>query len=357
MHHKCVKGGFMKHKHSEMIYHQFVETLNDGIWVVDKSLVTTFVNPRMSDMLGYNVSEMLGKHIHLFMDKSGISIYERNKQLRENGIKDQFDYELIRKDGRKIFVTMETAPIFDKFGNYEGVISGVKDITGRALLIKELKQSHDRLRNLSYHMENSREKERSDISGELYEKLGQNLAGLKLELSSLKNRLMRDCNFLMEKIDVMAEMIDSSVRVVDNISVQLRPSILDNLGIAAAVEWLTEEFRKKYDIPCSVSIKPDDLMLEKELSTLFFRVLQELLSNVARHSGASKVRICLKRQNRRILLLVGDNGKGITKLQAESPVSLGLSSIRERINFFHGDLRIRGRENRGTIVSVCVSLS
>ncbi|MEI8192160.1 MAG: PAS domain S-box protein, partial [candidate division NC10 bacterium] len=134
-------------RESEAKYRQLVESLNEGIWMIDEKAVTTFVNPRMVEMLGYTVEEMLGRHLFSFMDEQGVQIAKLNLARRQQGIKEQHDFEFLRKDGTRIYASLETAPITDLDGNYRGAIAGIVDITERKRAEEGLRESEAKLSN------------------------------------------------------------------------------------------------------------------------------------------------------------------------------------------------------------------
>jgi signal transduction histidine kinase len=143
---------------------------------------------------------------------------------------------------------------------------------------------------------------------------------------------------------------------VKRISSELRPGVLDHLGLAAAIEWQAKEFEKHTGISCDVSVDPDDIVLDRQHSTTIFRIFQEALTNVARHAHATQVRISLHEKDDRITLHVDDNGKGITKKQINNPQSFGLIGIQERVHFLNGEIKIKGTRNKGTSLAIHIPL-
>jgi PAS domain S-box-containing protein len=135
-------------RESEKRYRQLLEALQEGIWVIDPDAHTTFVNPRMAEMMGYTMEEMAGRHLFSFMDEKGIEICRRNLERREQGIREQHDFEFLRKDGSRLYASLETSPILDEDGNYAGSIAGVQDITERIKVIEKLRESEERYRDL-----------------------------------------------------------------------------------------------------------------------------------------------------------------------------------------------------------------
>jgi signal transduction histidine kinase len=159
---------------------------------------------------------------------------------------------------------------------------------------------------------------------------------------------------LDEKVRGMKELIDDTIQKVRRISTTLRPGLLDDLGLSAAMEWQGKEFERRTGIRCRVEMEPEEVILENELSTAVFRIFQELLMNVARHSGATRVEVNLEKGVDRLELRVVDNGKGITEKQISAPKSLGFLGIRERVHPWGGEVRIEGIPRKGTAATVLI---
>jgi signal transduction histidine kinase len=226
------------------------------------------------------------------------------------------------------------------------------DITQRKQAEKQLKLSQKRLRELSRHLESVREEERAYIAREIHDELGQTLTGFKMDLSWLESRLSDNQKPLIEKIQSMSNLIDTTMHTVRRISTQLRPSILDTLGLVAAIQWQAQEFQNRMGINCRVIIIPKDISVDRDLSTTIFRIFQETLTNVARHARATRVHIKLKKMANNLILEVRDNGKGITKSQISSSKSLGLIGIRERALLWGGEVNFKSVREEGTTVIV-----
>lgn len=154
----------------------------------------------------------------------------------------------------------------------------------------------------------------------------------------------------------MSMLIDTTVQSVQRISSELRPGLLDDLGLSAAVEWQADEFRNRTGIQCETISDPEDIALNQALSIAVFRIFQEALTNIARHANATRVKIILKEKSGKVELTVRDNGKGITEKQISDARSFGLIGMRERVHSFRGDLRITGTPNKGTTVRVSIPL-
>ena len=205
-------------------------------------------------------------------------------------------------------------------------------------------------------METVREEERTHIAREVHDELGQALTALKMDTRWLENTFGGTSAALKTKTVTMQKLIDATVKSVQRISSELRPGMLDDLGLGAAIEWQTEEFEDRTDIHCLLCIRPEEIDVEKNVATTVFRVFQETLTNIARHAEASVIHISLKKVDGQLTLMVRDNGKGIVANEIHNPKSMGLIGIRERVRSHNGTVDIFGRRDIGTAVIVKIPI-
>lgn len=220
---------------------------------------------------------------------------------------------------------------------------------------EQLRESHQRLRALSVYLQSVREEERTRISREVHDELGQALTSCKLDLSWMAGKLPRDCKALLERTKALIAHIDATIQTVRRISSELRPGVLDHLGLVAALEWQATEFQNRTGIKCEVQANVAEAILEQNLSTTLFRIFQETLTNIIRHAGATEVTVNLKEADGEITLEVKDNGRGISRAEITNTKSMGLLGMRERAALLGGFLRI-GRLKKGTGTRVSVSI-
>jgi len=212
------------------------------------------------------------------------------------------------------------------------------------------------LRNLSQHLQTVREEERAIISRDIHDELGQLLTALKIDLLWLRSKLPEEHSKLLDKTRVMEKHFDEAVRIVKRISAELRPAILDDLGLTAAIEWHLQDFQKRTGIICEVRSSLDSGSLDLGRSTALFRIFQESLTNVYRHAEATKVKVTLAENGDALVATIADNGKGITEQQLHAPLSLGLIGMRERARCFGGEVAINPLPDGGTSVRAIIPL-
>ncbi len=244
-------------------------------------------------------------------------------------------------------------------------LAGAFDDMATALEIREaqrqkaeqaLRGSREELRHLASHMESVREEERTRLAREIHDELGQAMTALKMDIAWLNRRLDPKQESLHEKTRSMEGLIDLTIRTVQRLSGELRPGLLDDLGLSAAIEWQSEEFQKRTGVPCAVCVDLKDTTLSREHTTALFRVFQETLTNVIRHAQATRVDVRLQAVGDQLILEVKDNGRGITEKEKEEPKAFGLIGMRERVLAFKGKFDISGQPYQGTTVTVIIPL-
>jgi PAS domain S-box-containing protein len=322
-----------------------------------------YINPRATNILGYTHDQIKGFGSSFFqhvLHPDDTDIFESMQSSLENAAyKDiiEKEYRMKNVQGEWRWFSSRVVIFKKTSGGQPHLILGIaQDSTERKKAEEELNRSREQLRILLAHLQSVREEERTRISREIHDELGQSLTALKIDLSWLKKRLSRDQTLLIEKAQGMSQLIDLNIQTVKRISAELRPGLLDDLGLTAALEWQAEEFQNRNGIICQLIIEPDNLVMGKEISTAVFRIFQETLTNVARHAKSSRVRVRLTRRSDELILKVSDNGKGITMKQISSTASIGLIGMKERVSFLGGTLSINGAKNRGTTVVVTIPL-
>jgi PAS domain S-box-containing protein len=236
-----------------------------------------------------------------------------------------------------------------------------RDKTAETLAKRDLEKSHQQMRALAAYLQSIRERERASLAREMHDVLGQSLTSLKIEVSWLAKKLhsLNDGNLapLDEKLIEIGDLLNETIVSVKSLSTELRPGVLDKLGLAAALEWQCEEFGRRSGIECDWKVPEEPFSITPMRSTAMFRILQEALTNVARHSDATSVAVELNVDGAQASLTVSDNGRGITNEQRNAPDSLGLLGMRERTEYLGGTFQVSGLAGRGTTVTVRLPLA
>ena len=230
------------------------------------------------------------------------------------------------------------------------------EILERKAAEERLRTSQAQLRALTARQFTVREEERSRIAREIHDELGQILTGLKMDVMWLVRHLAPDQKQLLEKTDTMRTLLDSTMQLVRRISTGMRPEILDDMGLVAAIGWQAREFQKRMGIRCRVELPDEQTEIDGAISTAVFRIFQELLTNISRHAAASSVTVQLSVSRDLLTLKVVDDGIGIAVGAMQERESLGLQGMQERAHVFGGEISIHGAPNRGTTVSLRIPL-
>jgi|GEM_PF-762083 PAS domain S-box-containing protein len=329
----------------------------------DRSAKILFWNKTASDVFGWSGKEMIGKKITDFLVLG---------QTQEN-YKDNIDslikampqsatlVENTRKDGVVILCEWNNTIIYDKFNNPSTIISIGKDVTEQKRMEKDILESREELRELAAHLQTIREEERTAIAREMHDDLGQLLTSIKMNLSLLSREIgVKDSKITIPEIDEeiksMAGLIDRSVKGLRKLITELRPEVLDNLGIIQSLEWVTQEFQEKTKISCKFVTDVTELDLKKDYALAVFRITQEALTNIARHAKATDVKVNLNYQEDVLKLEIKDNGIGFNPEKLKNRNSFGLIGIKERIVLLGGSFDIWGQVGQGTKISISIPL-
>jgi PAS domain S-box-containing protein len=333
---------------------------------------------------GYRAEEIIGKHFAAFYRREDIRENRPQRLLDEAATRGRVQDECwhLRKDGSQFWAHVVITALRDKNGQLCGFGKIVSDETHRkntegTLLDKnqkldhlvqernvqltqanrELQESLAQLRALAARLQSVREDERSSMAREVHDELGQALTAMKMDLVWLMNRIPGSDTPLHAKANSMLNLVDETIFSVRRIASALRPGMLDDLGLAAAIEWQAQEFQGRTGIVCKLTLPEEVEELDEECSTAVFRIFQETLTNVARHAAASRVDVKLQNSGEELVLEVRDNGKGFRNEARNRKKSLGILGMRERALLLGGAFEVRGNPGRGTSVTVRIPLS
>ncbi len=329
-----------------------------GVRIVTEEGETIYANRAILDIYGYDsIEEVKTNPLKKRYTPESHAEHQIRREKRKRGDHAPSEYEvsIVRKDGE-----VRHLQVFRKgiLWNGEEQFQVVyQDITERKQAEEALQASREQMRALAGHLQEVREEERTNIAREIHDELGGALTGLKIDFSLLtraalkiKDETVRTS--LLAGMDSMIKSVDSTIQTVRRIAMELRPGVLDDLGLVAALEWQLKDFEKRTGIRCEFFPPVEDISLDADLSTALFRIFQEALTNVARHSGATEVCVRLRADADSSALEVEDNGKGIEKEKILSSKSLGLLGMRERTQMFGGRITVTGTPGIGTKVTV-----
>ena len=330
-----------------------VEQSPASIVITDVSGSIEYVNPKFEEVTGYSLGEIAGLNPRILSSgHTPSSEYAELWRTVLSGNQWRGEFKNVKKDGTLFWESALISPIFDAKGTITHLLGVKEDISLKKEYEEELLTSHESLRLLAEDLVKIREEERSAIAREVHDELGQILTAVKMDISSLLRVGFANPQAVAKKAESAFSLIDMGIKAVQQLSARLRPGVLDDLGLVAAIEWQADEFRERTGIKCILHMPRTDIQIAKDLATTMFRVFQEGMTNVARHSKARSVEISLDLQHNELSLQILDDGIGITAPQIENQKSLGLIGIRERLRQFDGRLELEARPGGGTLLTV-----
>ena len=364
---------------SEERYRSFVVNSSEGIWrfesgrpvdtslPAEEQLETLYAhgylaecNDAMARMYGYErADDLVGAGFGVLRSGMGSDTQANARAFVEGGYR-RLDAESVGFDagGRKRFFTSNIIGVVVN-GYLLRIWGTQRDETERKLAEAQVEGARRQMRSLVAHLHSLGEKERAAIAREMHDVLGQGLTALRLDVSWLGKRLpgADDEGVRAEmaaRVEEMAGLLERTIAAVKNLSTELRPGVLDKFGLPAAVEWQCQEFARRTGLACACRLPSGEMSLSPELSTALFRILQEALTNVARHAAAKSVRVELGVSNGVAALVVRDDGRGVTAEELSAPASLGLLGMRERAEALGGSLLVERCASGGTVVMAAV---
>ncbi|MCU0836427.1 MAG: PAS domain S-box protein [Chromatiaceae bacterium] len=294
----------------------------------------------------------LAQHVH--PDDRGLVLTAYRRAFRDLSAF-QVEYRLRYRSGDYRWVVDSGRPYTDLDKRFDQRLSGFigccYDVTARNRALADLAASEQRLRALSSHLQRAREEERAAVSREIHDELGQVLTALKYDLATL-DWDTDDAATRAERIGAMDASLDQAIKTVQRLCSELRPGILDDLGLEAAIEWLIGQFQRRAKVTCELRVEPEEIEVDGERATAIFRIVQEALTNVARHARATRVGVNLEAEDAGMLLTVWDDGVGLPPGRADALDAFGLMGIRERARDLGGRAEIGDRPGGGTRLRV-----
>lgn len=344
-------------RRAEERYKKLLERSSDIIFVhqdgkivlASKACAALLGAQHPKDLIGKDLlNDIVHPDYREIVKKRDIKILEQHKEV---GFLEE---KIIKLDGEIIDIDVCAVPFTYK--DKIAVKVYARDITKQKKIKAESERNYQNLKNFTNYLQKILEEERHKISLEIHDDLGQLLSVLKLDLQSILSETPKEQKDIVEKLNMLSNLIDIIMQRLRIISYQLRPPLLDHLGLYAAINWQVNEFAKITNIKCKLQIVPKNLELREDISITIFRVLQEALTNILRYSKATKISIHLKKSEHKLFLKICDNGIGISKNKIGDPKSLGLLSMKERISNINGSFRIIGKDNIGTTITINIPL-
>ncbi|MGC8493945.1 MAG: PAS domain-containing sensor histidine kinase [Syntrophobacteraceae bacterium] len=310
------------------------------VYIKDRDGRYSLVNSRFEELFGIGGGDVCGKTDYdLFSAEIADRLRAADMETLAKRRPSQVEESVSRGDGVHTYLSVKF-PLYDEQGEPTSVCGIATDIT-------ELKKVQDKLRHLSAGIMESQEKERTAIARELHDELGQVLTALRMDSAWLLKRLKDTDPAASERADVMCRLVDKTIDDVRHIALRLRPGVLDDLGLIAALEWYAADFEKHTEIVC-VFRHADVRKVDNIVATAAYRIVQEALTNVARHARATRVDVTIRRRGNLLVLTVVDNGVGFEVGSIGEGEGLGIAGMRERANLAGGNLEIRSRPGGGT---------
>lgn len=334
-----------------------LQNVQDSVIMTDLEGRVMYWNAGATAVFGYTADEMLGQTLErLYPDSDPDALAADIKQIMEGQVHIS-EWSGRRRDDSPVWVDVKTAVMRDTHGQAIGLLGVGKDITERKRADEGLQATHERLRDFAGRMRSVREQERALMARKIHDELGQVLTALGMDVAWLEARLPAHDQTLVEKCRAMAAIIEGTIGRVRTLATELRPAVLDDLGLLAAIEWETQQFTRRTGIACALELPATLPPLDADRSTDLFRILQEALTNVVRHAAAQHVDVQVRETPAELVLGVSDDGRGIGTAEATSPRSLGLLGMRERALLWNGTVDVRARPQGGTAVTVQLPLA
>ena len=353
-------GDKLQLAYQRLSYH--VENTPLAVIEFDKDLFIKRWSKRAEEIFGWKAQEALGKNVYdndfQIIYRDDLSAVDTiNEQLTKGTV--NWNISLNRnytKDGKVIYIEWYNSVLRDEHENVITIMSLVHNVTERKKTEEKLRQVNAELHRLSSHLQSIQENERTAIAREIHDELGQLLTGLKMEVGWL-NKKLPDDPVLQAKGNEILSLVGEMLKTVKRIAMDLRPNMLDELGLMAAIEWQGHEFEKSKGVKFKFHTNLNDFNPKKNLSTNVFRVHQEALTNIARHAQATQIETILERNDGSLLLVIKDNGNGFNVDEEKSINSIGLIGMKERALMLHGELTIESEKGKGTVVTLKVPIA
>ncbi|WP_028214094.1 PAS domain-containing protein [Paraburkholderia mimosarum] len=348
-------------RESEERFQLAISGATAGLWDWNPDTDAIYLSPHFREILGYDVDELPGR-TQVLLDVIHPDDVEQIKASLaahlERRCAYDVEYRIHMRSGEYRWIHSRGQALWDRAGRPYRMVGWIMDVTDRKRAEEALRESREELQQLSANIQHVREEEKTRIARELHDDLGQQLAALKLEVSRIDNRAEASMTALAgADLHDIYTLIDQLVVSVRRIATDLRPAMLDDLGLIPAVEWFSDQFSARYGVRVIRQIDADDIDFQPETATVVFRAVQEAMTNVARHSGATEVMLRIARDGPNCIVNVADNGRGCPSGKRPARNSFGLLGMRERAAALGGELRIQTAPGEGFALSISLPLA
>jgi PAS domain S-box-containing protein len=351
-----------KRAEGQLLYQaRLIANVNDAIVATDENLAIGYWNQAAEQIYGWKAEEVMGRRVSDVLQSEFVDGNTRAGALQKVNDAGELRTAVTqsRKDGTRIFVEARTSTLRNEEGKTVGYISINRDVTERTQMDEALRRSRERLQVLSQRLVEVQEEERRAIARELHDRVGQTLAALNINLIIMNDQLLEDSKQRIgSRLDDSMQLVAEAIALVRDVMTDLRPAVLDDYGLEAALESYVEQYKSRYEI--EVVLEPPDQPIPRlglSLEMTLLRIAQEALFNIARHAKADLVNVSLRLQDSAVHLLVQDNGVGIVSSQGTNrPGSHGLKIMRERAEAFGGRVDVSSVPGEGTKIEARIPI-
>ena len=339
---------------SEVRFRTLVEQAGDGFFVLDIQGNVRSVNTAACTQMGYSKEELVQLSMFDLAASPSREKFDRNLALIEKSSPIRYETVYRRRNG-----TTFPAEVTRSFVTMQGtryLLTLVRDITERKEAEEKTQVAQEQLRELATRLSNVRETESLTLARELHDEIGQDLVAAKIDLDWINSKLPTDQKALKDRAKQAVETIEVAINSAVNIAARLRPPVLDDAGIIGGLEWQAQEFQNRFEIVCRVISNTSASSLKPEQDIALYRIVQEALTNVARHSAATQVEIRVCEEADCLTLTISDDGKGIGADELMDRKSIGLAGMKERALAIGARFAIEGFAEKGTVVTIEVPL-
>ena len=340
---------------SSLYARTLIEASLDPLVTINSDGKLTDVNSSTEKITGLSRKKLIGSDFLDYFTEPD-KAREGYKIVFSKGEVKDYPLTLCHRDGSTTDVLFNATQFKNEAGEVQGVFAAARDITNQKKMEEELRKSHELLEKLNQHLVEAIENERNQIALNLHDDLGQKLTAINLDIAWLKSRIGVQSRAVREKFEEMSSMIKETIESTKRTSAFLRPAILFDLGLVSAIKSHLDSFEKQTGITCHFYYETEEFDLEDSIALILYRILQESLTNIARHSGASVSETELSFRKNKIEMTITDNGTGITKDKVNSLGSMGIAGMKERVKSAKGKIIIRGETGGGTRIKVILPL-